>query len=80
MDTNQNLDNCLFGTTQESAYCLGYLWADGYIRANCARVDLECIKTDIDDVYNIFLKTRKLEVFNTTKTWKIRASKFIFNR
>ena len=43
--------------TEESAYILGLLWADGHILVNKKATIINCIETDINDVEKVFLKT-----------------------
>ena len=43
--------------TKESAYILGLLWADGNVLPKNKLTSISCIKEDLDDVVNIFLKT-----------------------
>lgn len=52
----EKLEN-LNGNSKNSAYLLGLLWADSSVKPHTSRVELECIKTDIDEIKNVFLKT-----------------------
>lgn len=48
--------------TEESAYILGLLWADGHIRKDKKLTTINCIKEDIEDI---------IPVFNMTGEWNI---------
>ncbi len=52
---------------KETAYILGYLWADGYVRSMDNGIVLSIIHTDYDQIQHILYKTSKL--------WKYRPLK-----
>lgn len=58
---NPNLFTTNF--TPESSYILGLLWADGTVSKTSNRIDLQCLKEDIDYVYPIFQTTGKFNLY-----------------
>ena len=53
------VNHILFKTefTKESVYILGLLWADGHLREVNKTTSISCIKSDIEEVIPVFLKT-----------------------
>lgn len=43
-----------FLQTKEQIYCLGYLWADGWIEKGNNRIGISCIKSDLDEIKHLF--------------------------
>ena len=62
---NVNPKSFINKITPESAYILGFLWADGYIRHDSIR--LELIKTDLDDIVETFSKTGKWNYYKRSR-------------
>ena len=42
-----------------SSYILGILWGDGHVNKKSTNISLKCIKTDLDEVENVFDSTGK---------------------
>jgi len=69
MSNSINILSFTANFSKESAYLLGLLWADGFIysKKRNNRVCLECVRTDIDIFYPIFLTTGNWHVYYRTR-------------
>lgn len=65
MTQKVNSDIFIKNFTPESAYLLGFIWADGYLIRNEIRV--ECVKTDIDTLFPVFNKTGVWNQYDRTR-------------
>lgn len=71
-------------STPETAYILGFLWADGYLGCNYS-INIEITSKDANIIKKIFLSTGKWHIFQRTrKHWKPQTkiccnSKVLYN-
>ena len=71
---NLNVNHQFFTNPQtpESCYCLGFIWADGYLYQPTNKISLELITDDIEDIKHLFLLSGKWHL--TSRIRKNRKS------
>ncbi len=61
--------------SKESAYILGLLWTDGHIVKDNSTIQIEALKTDLDTVQNVFLKTGEWSISERTRKNRTKVIK-----
>lgn len=65
--------------TKESAYIMGFIWADGYLnnKSQSHRIVVSIVKEDFDNLRNVFFKVGKWNIYERQREGRRLASSFI---